>query len=209
MSYSVINTGAWPRKATYEFFKSFDDPFFNLTALVDVTALVQYCKATRGSFFLHCLHHASRMANELEPFRLRIKDDKVILYDVVHPGSTILHEDQTFSYCYFDYYPELERFVREGAAVVKAHLEGKGFDPRDKDLEMLHFSFIPWVSFTGFKHARRFGREDSIPKIVFGKYYKEGGRYKIPLSIEVHHALMDGYHVGQYFERFEEMIYQQ
>ena len=60
-----------------------------------------------------------------------------------------------------------------------------------------------WVSFTSISHARGGGREESVPKIAFGKYREEGGRASMPVSVEVHHALMDGLHVGRYFERLQ------
>src|SRR5829696_2574101 len=40
-------------------------------------------------------------------------------------------------------------------------------------------------------------------KIAFGKYREDGGRIMMPVSVEVHHALMDGLHVGRYLERLE------
>jgi chloramphenicol O-acetyltransferase type A len=65
---------------------------------------------------------------------------------------------------------------------------------------------LPWVSFTSFAHARDFARKDSIPKIAFGKFAKENDRVFLPISVEVHHALMDGLHVGRFLSRFEEML---
>ena len=61
---------------------------------------------------------------------------------------------------------------------------------------------IPWISFTSFTHARKPAKEDSVPKIVFGKYTKKNDSVKMPVSVEVHHSLMDGIHVGKFFEQF-------
>jgi chloramphenicol O-acetyltransferase type A len=55
-------------------------------------------------------------------------------------------------------------------------------------------------------HARTKGRGDSIPRIVFGKFAKHGERTVMPISVEVHHALMDGLHVGRYLNRLEEVL---
>ena len=62
---------------------------------------------------------------------------------------------------------------------------------------------IPWISFTSFAHARKPGKEDSVPKIVFGKYTQKNDLTKTPVSVEVHHSLMDGIHVGKFFELFQ------
>jgi chloramphenicol O-acetyltransferase type A len=65
---------------------------------------------------------------------------------------------------------------------------------------------VPWIRFTSLSHARAFSFPDSIPKISFGKMVEEGGRQSMPMSIHVHHALMDGFHVGQYIDLFEELM---
>lgn len=47
---------------------------------------------------------------------------------------------------------------------------------------------------------------DSIPRISWGKYFEENGKIKLPMSVQAHHALMDGMHVGQYFSMFQEIL---
>jgi chloramphenicol O-acetyltransferase type A len=84
-------------------------------------------------------------------------------------------------------------------------LGGGAFRPDPSD-DRIHFTTLPWLSFTSFSHARNWRREDSIPKIAFGKFVKENQRTLLPFSVEVHHALMDGLHVGRYVSRLEETL---
>jgi chloramphenicol O-acetyltransferase type A len=72
--------------------------------------------------------------------------------------------------------------------------------------DVIYHTTLPWISFTSFAHARTKGRGDSIPRIVFGKFINEADRMMMPISIEVHHALMDGLHVGRYLARLEEAL---
>lgn len=72
--------------------------------------------------------------------------------------------------------------------------------------DVIHYSTVPWISFTALTHERNFAMPDSIPKMTFGKYFKEGNRLLLPLSINGHHGLMDGYHIGQYFELFQQLL---
>jgi chloramphenicol O-acetyltransferase type A len=65
---------------------------------------------------------------------------------------------------------------------------------------------IPWTSFTSLKHARRFAKDDSISKIVFGKFFQEGNVLKLPISVEVNHAMMDGFQIGKYLNELQKMI---
>ena len=89
-------------------------------------------------------------------------------------------------------------------AVADARSEGK-FQPEPAD-DAIHFTVLPWASFTSFSHARNWGREDSVPKIAFGKFTEENQRTKLPISVEVHHALMDGLHVGRYLSLMQETL---
>jgi chloramphenicol O-acetyltransferase type A len=34
--------------------------------------------------------------------------------------------------------------------------------------------------------------------------FEDGGRKKIPHSVEVNHAMMDGFHIGKYFNLLQE-----
>ena len=203
--YTEVDINTWSRRNTFEFFKNYDDPFFNITAPVNVTRLYQVSKQEGSSFFLNSIHAVTQAANDIESFRLRFVDDRLLRYDTIHAGSTVLMPDNTFQFGYFDYTTDRQAFVREGNKVITALKNKTSLDPKDDDLNMIHCSVIPWVSFTSFKHARRWGVADTVPKIVLGKYYKEGDQMLMPLSVEVNHAMMDGLHVGHYFERVEEL----
>ena len=197
----------WNRKAQYNFFKTYEDPFFNITANLEVSNLYNYCKQHHLSFSLACIYVALKCANDIAEFKLRFKNDKVYLFDSVNIGSTVLNEDFTFSFCDFEFQKTLQEFDEKGKVVLENHKNGIVFSAQEDQLGIIHCSTIPWVSFTGFKHARN-GNEglQGIPKVVFGKLFKENKIQKIPFSVEVHHALMDGYHVGLLYEKMQKFI---
>lgn len=197
----------WNRNVQYKFFKTYEDPFFNITANLEVTNLYKYCKQHNLSFSLACLYVAIKSVNEITEFKLRFKNDKVYLFDTVNIGSTILNDDLTFSFCDFEFQPTISAFDIKGKIVLENHKNGIVFNVDQNDLAIIHCSTIPWVSFTGFKHARK-GDEglQGIPKLVFGKIFNENKIKKIPFSVEVHHALMDGYHVGLLYEKMQQYI---
>ncbi len=203
-----LDLESWPRRQHFEFFRRYDQPFFNLCAEVDVTHLTERCAVPGGpSFFLASLFLSLRAANEVEPFRYRLRGERVIVYEVVHGGSTVLLPDETFAFAYFDYLPDFQRFAGPASRVLDEIRADPGrLQPSDDRDDLLHYSVIPWVSFTSFAHARRKRETDSVPKVVFGKRRAAGGRHLMPVSVEVHHALMDGLHVGRFFERFQALL---
>ncbi|MBK8564383.1 MAG: chloramphenicol acetyltransferase [Saprospiraceae bacterium] len=198
--FTTIETKGWKREAAFRFFRHFDDPFFNISTNVDVTELHHFCKLSGLPFSLCTQFFAAQTANEIEELRLRLVGGEVRLYDLVHCGATVLHDDDTFSFCYYEMKPDLRQFVEDAKQLTQHHKQNPSFDPGDDIHDVLHCSVVPWISFTAVKHARRFGREDSIPKLVFGKKFEQAGRWLMPVSLEAHHGLMDGLHAGRFFE---------
>ncbi len=70
----------------------------------------------------------------------------------------------------------------------------------NKPLILFCFSIIMLNLLT---HAQKQSEHDSIPRIVMGKYKAIHNEIAMPVSVEVHHAIVDGLHVGQYFEKLQ------
>ncbi len=205
--YKTVDIKKWSRYHQYTFFKSYDLPFFNICTELDVTDVVLRCKKHDYSFFISSLYASLYTANDIPEFKYRIKQQEVIEYENIHAGSTVLNEDNTFSFCYFDYCAQFKDFNNNAKHQMSLSRSGNlALEVKKEALDLIHYSSIPWISFSSFSHARKLDKDDSIPKIVFGKYHEKSGRFFMPLSVEVHHALMDGYHVGQYFSRLQEIL---
>ncbi len=204
-----LDVTTWARREIFEFFRDFDKPYFNISTQLDVTRLLTLLRARPNVSLMLAYHYfALRAANEIEPFRYRLRDGKVIVHDVIHGGTTVLLPNETFTLAYFEYDESFEKFIERAARSVRQVQSGDGaFRPNPND-DMIHFTTLPWVSFTSFSHARNWEREDSVPKIAFGKFIKTDDRTLLPFSVEVHHALLDGLHVGRYVTRLEEVLRQ-
>ena len=197
-----LDIESWHRRPIFNFFKDYDNPFFNVCVQVDVTALLKLARASEEISFTLAYHFlALKAVNELEAFHYRLQGERVIVYERIHAGTTVLLDDGRFTFCYFDYEESFERFqagARSAIEEARAHdRSDMGENARD---DLIHCSVLPWLSFTSISHARRWGGGDSIPKFSFGKHYEESGVIRMPLSVEVHHALMDGLDIGRYFE---------
>lgn len=201
-----LNIDTWERKIQYDFFKDYDDPFFNLVANIDVSRLLKYCKKEQLSFFLASLHFSGQAVNAVQGMRLRIKDDRVFDFDKIHIGSTVFRPNKTFSFAHFPFQDDLHEFCTDGERIVKEQIESGGMEDPPGMLNVVYYSVVPWVHFLGLKHPRKKDQNESVPRIVFGKYVEQEGKWMMPVSVDVHHSLADGYHVGQYFIEFQQRI---
>lgn len=192
----------WPRRASFEYFRRYDKPFFNVCMRVDVAALKAALDG-RSSLIVACHWLALHLAREVEPFCWRIEGDRVRIHDAVHASTTVLQDDGAIGFARLAYTPRFADFAGPATAEIARLRQPQPFAPLDADTAVLHFTTLPWLHFTSFSHARNWGREDSIPKIAFGRYDADGPHLWMPLSVEVHHGLMDGLHVGLYVQAFE------
>ena len=204
-SQHYLDLDAWPRRDAFDYFRGFDKPYFNVCTRLDAARLKQgVADAGVGSLTLACYFIALRLANLHEPFRWRIEGQRVRVHAAVGGSTTVLREDESFGFADFDDQPDFAAFAASAAAAIAVSRAGRApFEPKPDAQACIHFTSLPWLHFTSFSHARNWGREDSIPKLAFGRIDSDGAHAWMPMSIEVHHALMDGLHVGRYVQDFE------
>lgn len=127
------------------------------------------------------------------------------MYDEIHATQTIARADGTFAFSFVKYTRDLtlfEQLLTEEINQVK-NSTGLRINSDTARQDVIHYSSIPWITFTGITHARNLKIEDSIPKIVFGKVYRDGKKWKMPVALNAHHGLMDGLHASKFFELFQ------
>jgi chloramphenicol O-acetyltransferase type A len=199
-----LDTEAWSRRHLFRLFREYDDPFVNICADVDITPLLA-CVRERGLSLFVAYHFLStKTANEVEPFRYRLRGERVLVHERVHAGAIVLLPDDSFTFVYFDFTEDFAAFHESARALVeRARAEPPPLDARAGQDDLIYHSVIPWVSFTSISHARDSRQVSGIPKVAFGKYREAGGRFLMPVSVEAHHALLDGLHIGRYFERLQ------
>ena len=204
----LINLATWNRREHFTFFSAFEEPFFGLVATVDCTRALAESKRLGVPFFLYYLHAALQAVNQVEALRYRIEDGQVYCYDRIHASATIGRPDHTFGFSFIEQHEELAAFVPGATAEIAAvqASEGLRLNETTGRPDVIHFSALPWVRFTGLSHARSFSHPDSCPKISVGQTYVEGAATLMPVSVNVHHGLADGYHVGLFLAAFQELL---
>ena len=202
----VIDMEQWERKVHFQFFRGFDDPYFGVCTEVDCTASYREAKERSTSFFLLYLHKSLTAAHRVEEFRYRIAGEDVVCYDTVRASPTVNRENGTFGIAYIDYHEDFDCFAAAAREELEQVKSAGDLVPSTHDDNVIHYSTLPWIRFTGLTYPRSSGPQMSIPRITFGKYYHRDGSMFMPLDIQVHHGLMDGLHVGSYIDSFQELL---
>lgn len=198
----------WNRKEHFRFFKQMEEPFFGVTVEIDCTKAYATTKDLKTSFFIYYLHKTLVAVNAIEPFRYRISEDQIVIKDRVDGSATIGRADHTFGFSLIEYNSDFAVFEQIATTEIERIQNTAGLFTRAfEEDNVIHFSAIPWLDFTSISHARSYTFPDSCPKISFGKMtIFENGKKTMPMSIHVHHGLMDGFHVGQMVDYFQELM---
>ncbi|MEX0343457.1 MAG: CatA-like O-acetyltransferase [Rhizobiaceae bacterium] len=198
-----INVAHWPRKSQYLFFRTYRNPHFSVTADVDVTRLMTELKPKGVPVFNACLFAITGAANDVPEFRTRFDATHVYECETVGASVTVPIEDRKFAFCdipwqrdwlMFDEACKREIEQARQQTDLKNKVAGQG--------NWIYMTCLPWVHLTAMTHPVS-GPDDCIPRVAWGKISQTNGRWKMPVAVQVHHALADGLHVGLFFDALQ------
>lgn len=203
----VIDLEKWPRKEHFEFFHKMDYPQFNVCMNIDVTHFLHFVKEQHISFYYAMVFAATQATNAVVNFRYRIRGDKVILHDKIIASFTdTVKDSDLFKIVTVDVNDDIilySQLAKEKSEQQKEFIIYENAEVRD---DLIYCTCTPWFSFTQLTHPIAINKDDSVPKISWGKYFHEGDRVLLPFSIQANHALVDGVHAGKYIEELQKYL---
>ncbi len=201
MARKIIDMSQSPRAGQFAYFSAMADPWAGATVMVDITDFLPAIRARGLPFFLSFLFAVSRAGNAVPELRRRLlPDGTVVEYDLCQPSYTAIKPDGAYVYVDVDGgISDLRAFCAQGKANQAAAIE-KGVLAEGGDvLDHFFISSVPWLHYAQIKLPSGMPG-DSHPRISWGKYQEENGRVTLPVTLYVHHALADGWHISRFFE---------
>ncbi|MBN2501909.1 MAG: chloramphenicol acetyltransferase [Anaerolineales bacterium] len=195
-----IDMQTWPRREHFKVFKNMGYPHFSLCANMEISAFQPYVKAQGISFTVAMMYLIAKTANAIPEFRYRIHGEQVVEHEVVHPSTTILTNTELFTFCSIPYNADFPAFAAKAAEVIAHVKEHPTLEDEPGQDNLLFMTAIPWVSFTSLMHPIDLNPADSVPRFAWGKFFTDAEKIKLPLSVQGHHAVMDGIHLGRFYQ---------
>lgn len=201
-----INFDNWNRKEHYKFFENVDNPQFNICMNLNITNFLKFVKENNLSFYYSMIYASTYVMNQIEDFCYKIRDGKIILHDSLQPSFTDMGaQENLFKIVTLPLSNSIHEFSNSAKEMSKSQNEYFPEVNIDQD-KLIYFSCIPWISFTSISNELIMNKEDSIPRISFGKYFTQDNKILLPYSIQVNHMLLDGVHVGKFIEQLQNFI---
>ncbi|ENU1228807.1 MULTISPECIES: type A chloramphenicol O-acetyltransferase [Providencia] len=207
MNYTKFNIETWLRKEHYNTYEKTINCGFSLTSKIDITNLKKHIDSNGYKFYPTIIYLLSRVANTYKEFRFANKNGELILWDKVNPSFTIFHkETETFSSLWCEYSSEMTIFMDSYHQQVTLYKDNFKLYPQPQQIDnVFYVSSLPWVSFDSFNLNIADSRNIYTPIFTMGKYYSEGNKIWLPLSVQVHHAVCDGFHVGKFLTTLQKL----
>lgn len=200
-----IDMSTYPRKDAFAFFSGASNPFYSVTFEQDVTKLYAYAHEKGLSFYHAMSYLVTKAMNQVQMFRYVVKDGVIYEIDGRTPSLTELRKGEEQYYCVnVPFVDDMEAFCAEAAK--RRDSQREFMKAAEETSDLLFISCLPWVEITGLTNPRDFDQDDSVPRVVWGKYVKKDERVILHIAVEVNHRLVDGLHIGRFAQRLTALI---
>ena len=201
----IINKETWNRKDIFDMCSSVDYPFYSVTIPVDVTNVRTISRQKGLSFYYLLIWVCTKAINSVPEFRIRIRGEQVVRLDQTNPSFTNMKKGSDhFQIITMPWEDDYQSFCHNAKKKSEAQLQF--MIPSEETDGLIFFSCTPWFDFTAYTNEHNFNKDDTVPRLAWGKYYEEQQRLFVHMAIEVNHRTIDGYHIGKFKEAVDKEI---
>lgn len=207
MKFNLINQNDWKRKPYFDYYLA-QETTFSITSEIDITPLYFHLKSHKFKFYPALLYMLTKVVNNHDEYRTCFNEDVELGYwSSMVASYTIFNEkSKTFASIWTEHSECFRTFHQKVIEDIRAY-EGKEelFPKKPIPPNSFPVSMIPWVSFTGFNLNIMNHGNYLLPIFTAGKFIRKESRIFLPVSLQMHHAVCDGYHASQYINELQKL----
>lgn len=207
MNYTAVDLDKWSRGHLFTFYIQKMRIVMSLTVDIDVTNLKEYSKKTGMKFYPLMLWIVSKVINRHDEFKYGwAGNGTLIKWDYVSPSYADFHaEDENFIKMVTEYSDDLIEFYGRVMSDREKHKDDRAV-LNNQPLNFFDVTCLPWVKYKHFDlHVFDEGKF-LAPVVTWGKYEEENGKLIMPLTMNIHHAVADGFHLSRFFGEVQQLI---
>ena len=150
-AFSIIDEKTWKRSTHCAVFRNCIEPSFCVTFDLDVTKFYREIKKKGLSFTFALIYIVTECANQIEEFRYRFLDGKIVMFDKIDTAFTYLDkETELFKVVNVPFKGSMQEYCK--TAKHKAQTQKEYFTgPLGNDV--FQFSPMPWVTYRHISHT--------------------------------------------------------
>lgn len=204
--FHLIERNTWPMAQAFYYYTQMAPTSYTITVRMDVTAARNALKQKGCRFFPAYLFLVTRAIEKQRELRMAVQEGKLGYWDSLTPAYPQFHEDdKTTSLLWTEYDDCFERFHSAYLADTQTYGNSHGIlTAKGVPLPNAYIiSCIPWFTFQSFSLHNHGIKDYYVPSFEAGGFVETCGKIEMPLSITVHHATTDGYHLKVFLEELQ------
>ena len=193
------------KKDYYIIITSYDN-YKRISILYKTSIIRHYGK----KFYINFLYILAKVLNSRDDYKMGYlwQTDTLICYDKINPTQYIFHDDtETCTPVYTEYFEDYKKFYENCTKDIEKAKQTReyGMDTANHP-NWFDASYISWLSYDSLNIELPDGYLFFAPIINWGKYREENGRFVMPVTVRLNHAVADGYLVAKVFKLLEDEI---
>ena len=203
----IIDIDNWSRGKLFRFYIDDMRIVMSLTVDIDVTALIEISKKCSLKFYPVMIWTVSKIVNSHSEFKYGWDGQgRLVKWDFISPSYAVFHkDDECFTKYVTEYSDNLfefcDRFIEDGKKYDNTRNLAEEQPENHFDV-----SCLPWVRYKHFDvHVFDDGKF-LAPVVTWGKYENNNGRFIMPFTMNIHHAVADGFHLSRFFNEVQGLI---
>jgi len=212
MDFCAMDMKTWPRSYTYKYFTETVSPLiYSVNVTLDVTKLRGILKKQKLKFFPAYLYLITKGMISQKEFLMARQDNILGYWNFRTPLYPVFHEDdQTITFLWTEYDNDFKTFYKNYTSDIINHgkqhgvMMAKGKPPANSYI----IACTPWFSFNSLSMHLQNAKNYYVPMFEAGGFQEAHGTIKMPLSITVNHAVIDGYHIKVFLENLQSLLEQ-
>lgn len=209
MTFKLIDPSKWNRKEYFEHYRNAIPCTYSITLNLNITHLYSVIKKRDIKLYPATIYLLSLIVNKYDEFRMALDESgNVGVFDLLHPSYTVLQKKSgTFTNIWTEFSSDFSKFYQDFLSDVQNYSEMDGFFAKpNAPLNTFPISSLPWISFNGFNLNIPKGVDYLLPIFTMGKFFEQNGQKWLPLAIQAHHSVCDGYHIGLFVNDLQEAM---
>ncbi len=207
MQYTEIDIENWERKDLFTLYTTDLRIVMDMTVEVDVTHLVEFARLNGLQFYPTMIWVVSKLMNARDEFKYHLRPDGTLIrWDTVSPSYTDFDPaTEKFNKFATEYCDDLFEFHARVTADRETYRGQVGFVPNQPS-NVFDISCLPWTHYSAL-HVHVYGEGKALfPIVIWGKYEEQDGKLMMPVTMLLHHACGDGYHLSRFFKELQDTI---
>ncbi|GAB6990991.1 type A chloramphenicol O-acetyltransferase [Paenibacillus pini] len=198
MKFSIINRDNWQRKEYFEHYLQ-QQTTFSMTNEINITVLMKNLKKKGYKLYPAFIFMVTRIVNSHREFRTCFNSEGNLGYwSEICPCYTIFNNStHTFSAIWTPNMNNFSKFHFQYEKDVRKYKDTSSLFPIEPIPDNnIPISMIPWSSFNAFNLNINNGGNFLLPIITGGKYSLVNDELFLPVALQIHHSVCDGYHAS-------------